>query len=197
LGLKKGGKMTAIEVIKLACEYLGDYDLLKVTTLGGTNTPTDMQTEKITTLKTCLNDVVQSLALMYMPLKFIETLSSTTKEYNFVDFGKTVLEILKVKDLKNNPLCFKCFPEYMTTTETKIIVEYCYQPNFVSSLSSELDVAKERVSIRLVALGVTARYFLYQGLYQESTAWDNMFERAILVANAKTGEARLKKRGWY
>ena len=189
--------MTAREVIKLACEYLGNYDLLKVTELGGTETATEAQQEKLTTMLTCLNDVVQTLALMYMPLKKVEELSSSTKQFEFSKFSKPVLQIIKVFDQKNNALPFKSFPEYFTTNAEKIKVEYHYQPAFASGYNDTLDIAEERCSVRLLAIGVMARFYLYQGLYQEATAWDNMFERAVLVANAKGHGAKIKKRGWY
>ena len=71
MGLK-GGTMTVKEVLNLVAEYIGDTDLKNCTELGGETVATEQQLEKLNLLLSCVNDVSQSLAMMYFPLKFEE-----------------------------------------------------------------------------------------------------------------------------
>lgn len=190
--------MKAIDVAKLMAQYLGHKDLLTTTSFGGQVAPTQVQQDKINTYITCINDVVQSLGISYFPLKDTQTLSSNSYTYGYNLFTNTLLQIVKVLDTPTNTkLRFRSYPEYFTTSSKNITVTYCYQPDFVESLNDELDVVKNVVSIRMVALGAVSRYYLMEGLYTESTAWSNMFERSILMASRPLHTLYIDKRSWY
>ena len=190
--------MKATKVAELMTEYLGQKDLLKTTTLGGEETPTAEQQERLDVYLNCINDVVQSLGISYFPLKAITTLTSEDKKFSYTKFDKTLLQITKVVDVESGTkLRFKSFPEYFTAESAKALVSYCYQPAFASSFDDELDVVTNVVTPRLVALGAVSRYYLFEGMYTDSTAWSNMFERAILVASRPKRNLCIDKRSWF
>lgn len=190
--------MKAIDVAKLMAQYLGHKDLLSTTSFGGQVAPTQIQQDTINTYLTCINDVVQSLGISYFPLKATENLTSNNLSYSYNLFSNTLLQITKVSDaLTKAKLRFRSYPEYFTTSSKNVDVTYCYQPDFVEALNDELDVQKNLVTIRMVALGAVSRYYLMEGLYTESTAWSNMFERAILMASRPQHALYIDRRSWY
>ncbi|MBR7091551.1 MAG: hypothetical protein IKC79_03795 [Clostridia bacterium] len=189
--------MEAKEVLALACEYLRDYQLKEILENDNTDSVSDGQESKIKLLVTSLNDVVQTLALMYFPLKKTENIKSDTGEYKYEDFEKIVLEVIKVYDRLGNAVKYKCYPESMHTGLNEINVTYHYQPDFVENMGDKLNVAYERVSLRMLVTGVLARYYMYQGMYQESTAWERAFQTTILAAKSSNHTQALPRRSWY
>ena len=199
LGLfKRRHKLQAKDVAKLMAQYLGHTDLLDVVELDGQNQATTEQQQKLNVYLTCINDVVQSLGISYFPLKDKAVLSSENNMHSYNLFNKTLLQIIRVEDFVSKAkIRFKSYPEYFTVNSNKVKVEYCYQPEFVSGFSDELEVQKGMVSTRMIALGAVARYYLIEGLYTESTAWNNMFERAILIGSRPLHNLYINKRGWF
>lgn len=188
--------MTVTDVLKLAIQFLGEPDLAKTSTLGGTASPTQQQTAKLNSLLACVNDVVQSLALMYFPLKYEEVLENETGQISFSSLSKTVNNIVKVIDNHGFDADFATFPTYFETTKGQIRIIYYYTPAYLSNFSDSLEVALDKVSLRMVALGVVSRYFLINGLFSDAQEWNDMFERAILVAQRDKKPKTIKKRKW-
>lgn len=188
--------MTVADVLKIAVLYIGEPDLAKTTTLGGTSAPTQQQTEKLNSLLTCVNDVIQSLALMYFPLKNEEVLENKTGQISFSTLSKTVCDIVKVIDNHGFDADFATFPTYFETIQGEIRIIYYYTPNYASNFTDSLEVALDKVSLRMVALGVVSRYFLINGMYDDAQAWSDMFERAVLVAQRNKKGKTIKKRRW-
>ena len=189
--------MTVLEVLKLTAQYLGDLDLLATTTFGGEAAPTPQQTEKINILMNCVNDSVQSLAVIYFPLKKQEVISSASGVYSFELFSKPLLDIVKIVDNRLKfSVDFAMFPEHFEAKAGSLFVTYTYLPTDATSISSKLDVVENKVSARMVALGTVSRYFLVTGMYQDANNWNEMFERAVLVAQRRKDNVVLKKRRW-
>ncbi len=190
--------MKAKEVAILMTQYLGQKDLQTITTLGGDTQPTTEQQQTLNVYLNCINDVVQSLGIAYFPLKAMIVLSSEDKKFSYADFDRTLLQIIKVVDVQSGAkLRFKSFPEYFTANSKKVLVSYCYQPAFISSFDDDLDVVLNAVSPRMVALGAVSRYYLFDGMYTDSSAWENMFERAVLVASRAKHDLYIQKRSWF
>lgn len=189
--------MTVLEVIKLVAQYIGDPDLLDTTTLGGEVEPTSQQTNKINMLISCINDTAQSLAIMYFPLKKEEIVSSSNGCYQFSQFTKPLLDILKIVDnrLKFN-VEFAMFPDHFEAKAGDLLVNYTYLPSETTTLSSKIEVVENKVTARMLAIGVTSRYYLMVGMYQDANNWNEMFERAILIAQRRKDNIVLKKRRW-
>lgn len=189
--------MTVLDVLKLTAQYLGDLDLLSTTTLGGETTPSQQQAEKINILQNCVNDTVQSLAVMHFPLKKEEVISSTNGVYSFNLFSKPLLDILKIVDSRLKfSVDYAMFPEHFEAKAGSLFVTYTYLPADATTISSKLDVVENKVSARMVALGTVSRYFLVTGMYQDANNWNEMFEQSILVAQRRKDNVVLKKRRW-
>ncbi|MBQ7977221.1 MAG: hypothetical protein IJ301_01290 [Clostridia bacterium] len=188
--------MTVAEVLKLAVLYMGEPDLEKTTTLGGTETPSEQQTEKLNRLLTCVNDTVQTLALMYFPLKKEESVENPSGQVNFSNLTRKVCDIVKIIDKHGFDADFTSFPTYFETIKGKLRVIYNFIPEYVYNFTDSIEIAMDKVNLRLVALGVVSRYFLISGMYTDAQAWENMFERAILVAQGTRKSKTIKKRRW-
>lgn len=189
--------MKANEVLTLVCEYLRDYQLKEVLEQDTLSDAGDGEKMKVKLLVTSLNDVVQSLALLYFPLKKLEKMQSTNGEYRYSDFENVVLEVVKVQDGFGNNLRFKCFPEIVKVDANDIVMTYHYQPKFVEHVQDKLDIANEKVGIRMLVTGVLSRYYMYKGMYQESTAWERAFRITIMSAKAHSYSQNMPKRSWY
>lgn len=189
--------MTVLEVLKFACKYLGENELLSTTTLGGDMEPSLQQIDKINTLIDCVNDTVETLAIMYFPLKYEEMLSSSNNIYSFDNFTKPVVEILKVLDnhLKYE-VDYAMFADHFEAKSGDLRVIYTYLPSNASDVNDTLEVVENKVTPRMVALGVVSRYFLIVGMYQDSSSWQEMFERVVLVAQRRKDNVVIKKRRW-
>ena len=189
--------MKANEVLALVCEYLRDYQLKDILEQDALDDAGDGEKMKVKLLLTSLNDVVQSLALLYFPLKKLEKMQSTNGEYRYSDFENVVLEVIKVQDNLGNTLRFKCFPEVVKVNANDIVMTYSYQPKFVESIQDKLDVANEKVGMRMMVTGVLSRYYMYKGMYQESTAWERAFRTTVMASKAHSYSQTMPKRSWY
>lgn len=190
--------MTAKQVAKLMALYLGHKDLLNTTTLDGVQTPTAEQNERLATYLNCINDVVQMIAISYFPLKAKEFLSSENKTFAYSSFQKPLLQIVSVKDaFLNAKVRFETYSDFFTTNSNYVEVVYNYQPEYAQTLASSLEVSKNFVSPRLIALGAVSRYYLFEGIHSESLAWNNMFERAVLVSKTPKRTLCINKRSWF
>lgn len=189
--------MTARETAKLMAQFLGHPELLKTTTLGGVNMPTLEEEETLNVYLTCINDIVQTLGIAYFPLKATAELTSSNKTYSFSLFQKPLLQITKVVDvLSGEKIKFSTFPNYFVADSNRVIVNYNYQPVYCENWTDELDVQQSNITSRLVALGAVARFYLINGLFEESSVWNNMFLRAVLVSKAARPQAHIQKRSW-
>ncbi len=192
----KGEMMKPLDVVKLVSLYIGQRDLLSTTTLGGNTAPTPDQAQTLDELLSCVNDVVETLAVMYFPLKQEETLVSNNGIVNFSSFSKTVCEIESVKDQNGFNVDYEVFPTYLKTLSGSLNYIYNYIPNKVSSYSANLDVQLDKVSLRLMALGVVSRFYLIKGMFNESKAWNDVFLRTVLALQTPKRNQVIKKRRW-
>lgn len=189
--------MIVLDVLKLMAQYLCDPELKKTTLLGGEDAPNAQQTEKVNNMIESINDTVQNLAIMYFPLKKEEVVASTNGVYSFNLFSKPLLEILKIVDNKlKYSVDYVMFPEHFEAKVGSLFVTYTYLPADVASTSSTLEVVNNKVTARMVALGSVSRYYLTVGMYQDASNWNQMFERAVLVAQRRKDNIVLKKRRW-
>lgn len=195
MGLK-GVKMTAKDVLNLAVVYIGEPDLANTTTLGGSITPTDQQVEKLNLLLTCVNDTVQSLALMYFPLKYEQKITSETGVYSFSGLEKSIIDIVKITDEHNLNVDYASFPTYFEAKKGTLNIVYTYMPNFVEDCVTDLEIVENKVSVRLMALGVVSRYYMFLGMYSDANSWNSMFEQAALISARNKNNIVMKKRSW-
>ena len=188
--------MKVLDVVKLTAFYIGQKDLLSTTSLGGNTAPTDNQTQTLDELKACVNDVVETIALLYFPLKYEETLQTESGVINFSSFSKNVCEILEVKDKLGFSVDFSVFPTYLKTSTGEHKFLYHYLPEKIESFSDDLEIFEEKVSLRLVALGVVSRYYLMQGMFADADSWQRVFEHTALALQNRKKNKMIRKRRW-
>ena len=188
--------MTAKNVIKLMVQYLGEYDLLETTTLGGVTAPTEQQTAKINKMLSSVNDTMQSLAIMYFPLKYKQTVTSHTGIYQFSGLQKELLDIVKLTDKYGCDVKYMFFPTHFEAKAGVLNIVYTYLPDFVTAINQDLDIASNFVSQRVVALGAISKYFMCLGMYNDAEQWNKMFETACKVSKRRKDNVVMKKRRW-
>ena len=188
--------MTAKNVITLVVQYLGEYDLLSTTTLGGNTAPSSEQTAKLNKLFSCVNDTIQTLSTMYFPLKYKQSITSQTGIYQFNSLQKELLEIIKLTDMYNYDVKYEFFPAHFEAKNGTLNIEYTYLPDNATTFNQDLDIAKNFVTTRIVALGTISKYFMCLGMYNDANEWNKMFETACKVAKRRKDNVVIKKRRW-
>jgi len=188
--------MKALDVIKLTSLYIGQKDLLSTTTLGGNETPSASQTQTLDELLNCVNDVVETISILYFPLKFEQEITSNNGIVEFSSFSKNLCEILHVKDKYGVSVDFELFPTYVKTNSGTHVYSYCYVPEPVSSFTADLDVSLSKVSVRLMVLGVVSRYYLMQGMFADAEAWQKVFDSTALALQNSRKNQVIHKRRW-
>ncbi len=188
--------MKAIDIIKLAARYIGQKDLLATTTLGGETAPTIQQTETIETLTECVCDVVETLAVMHFPLKYKEEISIDDGVLNFSDLEKSVCEVIKLEDEFGMNVEFEAFPQSIHAPKGNYTITYNFIPERIDGLNSTLEVNMEKVTPRLLTLGVVSRYYLFCGMYSDAEAWQKTFLSLVLSQQRSKRNQVIKKRRW-
>lgn len=187
--------MIVLDVIKLALKNLGLDELLELQQFGGQNEADSEQLLQIQKLTDCLNDVIQSIAFMYLPLRTFENITVTNKKFSFSNFSKTPIELLFLKNEAGLKQKFYTYPTFFTCENGNYTASYTYVPSGVSNLSDSIEI-NQKLDARTVAYGVVARFFLLKGLFSEANAWDAKFQQALLVASRKKSEIKMCGRWW-
>ena len=187
--------MTVLDVLKITCRNLGLEEFLSLTEFGGNEVATDEQALQIEQLIACINDVNQSIAYMYLPLKTIENITINNKKFEYSKFAKTLIEILWIKNASGLKQKHTCFPTFLSCENGSYTVNYTYAPSFVNNVNDVLDV-HFKIDARTMAYGVTSRYYLLKGLFSEANAWDIRFQQSLLVASRRNSNIRMYDRGW-
>ena len=187
--------MIVLDVIKFVCKNLGLDELLSVQELGGTETADADQLKQIESFIDCVNDVNQSIAFMYLPLKTYENITISNKKFAYSDFSKTLIELLSLKNEAGLKQKFYTYPTFITCENGSYTASYTYVPNYVSNLSDTIEI-NQKVDARTLAYGVVAKFYLLKALFSEANAWDARFQQALLVASRKKGEVKMCGRWW-
>ncbi len=188
--------MKVLDVVKLTAFYIGQKDLLSTTSLGGNTAPTENQTQTLDEIKACVNDVVETIALLYFPLRYEENITTENGVVNFSSFSKAVCEILEVRDKLGFSVDFSTFPTYLKTSAGELRFSYHYLPEKVENVSDDLEGFEEKVSLRLVASGVLSRYYPMQGMFADAESWQRAFERTALALQNRKKNKMIRKRRW-
>lgn len=187
--------MIVLDVVKLVCKNLGFDELLATTTLGGQTVPTEENAKQISTLIDCLNDVNQSIAFMYLPLRTYENITVQNGKFLYSNFSKTPIELLSIKNEMGIKQKFYTYPTFFTCDDGVYTANYTYVPEYVSALTDSVEI-NTKVDARTVCYGVIARFFLLKGLFAEASAWDAKFQQALLVASRKNRSVKMCGRWW-
>ena len=189
--------MTIKEVLALALECLGREELIPV--LDKTSsTLTDDEKQEVNSLLRCYNFVENEVALDYCPLKKEETVKVQNDKLYYTRLSKTPARIRKVVS-GGELVRFSEYPDHILFGDgwqDTVNVAYNYLPTGKTALTQSAEVADGQVSARLIALGVTAQYFLVNGETGRAALWDKKYRDALRAKNLLRKAVTIRSRRW-
>lgn len=189
--------MTAKEIIKNVCIYLGKEDLLASSFFEHNGEELSKENQKdIEKIVKCLNDVTEELATQYIPIlktKEVELKQGTIDVYAIDD---NIFEIVAVKTLSGRTLRYVVSGNKMVCLASKAKITYKVYPEQINA-DGEAESFGGKISARIIAYGVASEYCFLDMLYDDATLWESRYKNALLNVQRKKGEIKMKKRGWF
>lgn len=189
--------MTAKEIIKDVCIYLGKEEILNSSFFETDGQDlTKNETKDINNILDCLNFVTEEIATEYLPiLKTKELyLSDGTIPINQID--ENLFEIVSVKSKLGKTLRYAITNSKLVCLASRVEVTYKVYPTLIT-LNGQAEDFGGKLSARVLAYGVASEYCFLEMLYDDATLWENRFKNALFSLQRKKGEIKLKKRGWF
>lgn len=189
--------MTAKEIIKNVCIYLGKEEILdsELFEADGEKISTQMQKDLDKMLK-CINDITEELATEYLPITKSKIVDLSDGTINLYDIDEYIFEILSVKTLTGRILRYVISNGKMICLASRVEITYKVYPQEIT-FESEAENFGGKLSPRVIAYGVASEYCFLEMLYDDATLWESRYKNALLNIQRKKGELKLKKRGWY
>ena len=163
--------MKVLDIIASALKLIGHNDLIPYID-DQSNSSLDDANEIIETLLYCFNAVEDELARNYIPLTYVEEMSSADMRFNYSAFKHYPVKIRRVtSDGKQIP--FEVLAKYMQTKSKNIAVEYEYAPKR-KIISDNSDYGGE-VGEHLIALGIASEYSVINGEAEMADIWEKRY----------------------
>lgn len=179
--------MKVKEVLALAASTLGRDDLCAAVSCAR-----EPEGDTAALLR-CYNLVENEIALDYFPLKNEESFSSDRGEIAYTQFAYAPVAVCSVKrDGASVP--FEQFPAYLKTVQGKVNVTYSYTPA-QRGLEDESSFS-DKISARLLSLGVATEFCLSRGQYSEAAMWEKKYRDALRAANIVRRKLAVRSRRW-
>lgn len=178
------------EVLSAAVQLVGRDDLSSK--IAGS-----AEDSEVKLLVKCFNLVENEVALDYFPLKAQESLSPDGGKLAFSSFGKAPADILSVALPSGMGIPFTLFPDRIEVAKDvkEAIVTYAYSP--AEKTKDGVSDFSDKISSRLLALGVASEFLLAHGLYAEASSFEKRFREAIRAAVRTTERRRsIRARRW-
>ncbi len=189
--------MTAKEIIKNVCTYLGKEEILESSFFEENGAElTKTQTKDINKIVDCINYCVEEIASEYLPILKTKMFDLSNGEINLKDIDSSLQEIISVKSHAGKTLRYAVSDKKLICLASKVEITYKVYPTHITT-SSTCEDFDGRISARVLAYGVASEYCFLEMLYDDATLWESRFKNALLVAGRKKGEIKLKKRGWF
>ena len=164
-----------------------------------------MSTVKLTTeedkqlqeLLASLNMVNNIIATEYIPLLAETTCTVTNGKINYtsIDRNRAILNIKKVRSTDGTVLTFTCYPTYLKTEGSQVVVTYAYYPATLTE-TDNVTTYGIQLSDRVYAYGMAAEYCFINGMYDEASMWDKRFKDALKGVTRRLAEVRLPGKVW-
>ena len=180
--------MKVKDIVKLACDFLGNSDL--ATAIDGALT--DEQSAQVDNLVKCFNLVNSEIAGEYLPILKAESLKTTDFKLNFTQFSSQPNKIISVRDTFGRPVRFKVFDSYLKALAGNVEVEYTTMPE-------KMDIDDEFSSSlpeRVYAYGIAREFCFLQSLFDDADVWDDRFKNTLEVLLQRKSELRMPGRRW-
>jgi len=191
--------MTVSDVLKLVLKNISREDVLKTNLFdsGSAVEPTTEQSELAEDLTTCLNDTIQSIVYVYLPLKKVENITVSDEVFDYANLSETLIDVFKLKDENGVQQKFTTFPSFFKCANGNYTITYSYAPDVVTELADDLVIPEGKVNERVLATGCTSRFYLKRGMYQDANVWDVSFQRFMLIGKRPKHIPEMSSRGWY
>lgn len=189
--------MTAKEIIKNVCTYLGKEEILNSSLFEENGQSlTENEQKDVSKMVECLNYITEELATEYIPITKTKQLELTDGSIKLSDIDNNLQEIISVKTLTGKTLRYAVSTEKMICLANKVEITYKVYPETIS-LEGNAENFGGKLSARVIAYGVASEYCFLEMLYDDATLWESRYKNALLIAQRKKGEIKLKKRGWF
>lgn len=189
--------MTAIEIIKNVCIYLGKEEILNSSffeTNGGNLTQKEQSDLK--KMLECLNFVIEEIASDYLPILKTKQVELNDGSMLLKDIDNNLQEIISIKTLNGKTLRYAISDDKLICLASKVEITYKVYPKEITLLQT-VESFGGRLSARVIAYGVASEYCYLEMLYDDASIWESRFKNALLIAQRKKGEIKLKRRGWF
>ncbi len=189
--------MTAKEIIKNVCIYLGKEEILNSSFFETDGAElTKAEKKEVNNILDCLNFITEELATEYLPIIKTKELHLKDGSIALNEIDENLQEIVSVKSSSGKTMRYVIANNKMICLATRVEVVYKVYPKTIT-LESEAESFGGKISARVIAYGVASEYCFLQMLYDDATLWENRYKNALINAQRKKGELKLKKRGWF
>jgi len=185
------------EIIKNVCVYLGKEELLNSSFFeeNGEELTENLQKD-LRKILMCVNMVTEEIASNYLPIFKTATVEITDGSVNLYEIDNKIQEIVSVKTKSGKNVRYKLLGEKMICLAKCVEIIYKVYPN-EQTLEGDAENFSSKLSARVIAYGVASEYCFLEMLYDDATLWEHRYKNALLEAQRKKGEIKLKKRGWF
>ena len=181
--------MNVKEVLKTACDFIGLEDIKNV--IDDSSSMTEEQTAIVNKLLKCFNLVQEEISTEFLSLTHKEEISASDR-INFFSLTKKVLKILNIKRGNKN-LPFKIFTDHVVFNGSATEITYNYIPEEVGLNDDILYL----VPVRIYAYGVAREFFIFEGLTDKASMFENRFKNSINSLIKKDKNIVLPNRIWF
>lgn len=179
--------MKVKDVLKNACKFIGLEELKNVFESGQIS-PEDQET--VDKLVEIFNFVQEEVATEFLNILQYEKVSAS-KELYFSDLSKTILDVKYIKNIDGKRVSFTLFPDHISFKDSIVEIVYSYIPDIVG-LEDEILYL---IPLRVYAYAIAREFFLFEGLVDKATLFENRFKNSIssLLRKDKTKNMPAKK----
>ena len=177
------------EVISAAAQLVGRDDLSFKAQKGTDDREIDLLLE-------CFHFIESEIALEYLPLRCSERLSAADGKVDLSAFSKAPLEVLSVRSLSGMGIPFSLFADHLEVEgkAEEVEVFYAYAPA-KKAIGDDCELP-EKMTVRLLSLGVAAEFLIAHGLYTEGASFSGRYREALAAAVRVRRKLVLPPRRW-
>ena len=186
--------MTAKEVIKNVCIYLGKDDILNSNLFieNGEELSTQNQKE-LDLMVDCLNFVTEEISSENLPIYKSKKINLENGKIKVNLIDEKIQDIVSVKGNSEKSLKYRIIDENLVCLANSVEVIYTVYPNKVN-IDSNIELFNGCLSARVLAYGVASEFCYMQMLYSDASIWENRFKNSLLTDVRKKGNLYLKTR---
>lgn len=189
--------MTAKEIIKNVCIYLGKEEILNSSFFDPNGQElTSKEQADLNKMLESLNFVIEEIATDYLPILKTKQVELNDGAMLLKNIDDNLQEITSIKTLSGKTLRYALSCDKLICLASKVEITYKVYPNRVQ-MEQQVESFGGKLSARVIAYGVASEYCYLEMLYDDASIWEARFKNALLVAQRKKGELKLKKRGWF